>query len=488
MRPEDLFACIGEAPDEALQRAEDAAPTPKKAPLWLKRGSAAAACLALICLGGYVLTHLGGSHAGGGGERGLAYMYYAGPVLPLTVRGDSGALTALREVTLDFAPYETVQETYEDQGKTQVYDTHEEEIAVTDRYILTNPTGADQTVTLLYPYAGYLREGARYRPVLTVDGAEVETARYAGADVKGTVGADGSSYGVYEELLTAQDYQDAAFAPPPDLDAVAVAVYRLDDYVYAQDEEATNPTLQFSYPIDQAKTTVLGYGFNGRRYGSPRDAFSVSVQPDQEPVYLLVLGEDLADYTLQGYRDGGCDPGEELDGLTCAVTRYESTLGAMLRQFIAQWPWAPAGEEALFYDVTARLLGRYALGALEAQDPMGGMLEDYLSRAGSDMRVCYEAFSVTVPAGGSVEVIAAFRQDASRDFVGNDLERNGYDLAARLGSNLAFSSQSVRLVHSELVELLDQNFGFDPEAGITAVTLDPGQDHYWLQVAKRKAR
>ena len=45
---------------------------------------------------------------------------------------------------------------------------------------------------------------------------------------------------------------------------------------------------------------------------------------------LVVLGEDIGDYTLQGYQDGGCDPGKEIGGVSCTVTRSETTLDAVL--------------------------------------------------------------------------------------------------------------------------------------------------------------
>ena len=37
-------------------------------------------------------------------------------------------------------------------------------------------------------------------------------------------------------------------------------------------------------------------------------------------------------YVLQGYQDGGCDPGKEIGGVSCTVTRSETTLDAVLDQ------------------------------------------------------------------------------------------------------------------------------------------------------------
>ena len=45
---------------------------------------------------------------------------------------------------------------------------------------------------------------------------------------------------------------------------------------------------------------------------------------------LAVLGEDIGDYTLEGFQNGGCNPGEEISGVSCTVIRSETTLDAVL--------------------------------------------------------------------------------------------------------------------------------------------------------------
>ena len=60
----------------------------------------------------------------------------------------------------------------------------------------------------------------------------------------------------------------------------------------------------------------------------------------------------------------------------------------------------------------------------------------------------------------------------------------GYDLVTRLGSNLTFTAQRAALVNTEWMEIVGQNFGFDPENGVTAVELDPAQEHYYLDVRR----
>lgn len=99
-------------------------------------------------------------------------------------------------------------------------------------------------------------------------------------------------------------------------------------------------------------------------------------------------------------------------------------------------------------------------------------------------RVMYLRFSVTIPAGGSVDVIAQMMKDASIDFVGDKKDRNGYDMVTQLGSDLTFTAQTASVSNTEYIEIIDQNFGFDPANGVTEVELDLSVEHYWLEVRK----
>ena len=65
------------------------------------------------------------------------------------------------------------------------------------------------------------------------------------------------------------------------------------------------------------------------------------------------------------------------------------------------------------------------------------------------------AAEVTVPAGGSVHLTAAMKKAGSYDFYCAD---RGF------------------------IEIVRQNFGFDLDAGIRTVTLNPAEPHYYLEV------
>ena len=53
-----------------------------------------------------------------------------------------------------------------------------------------------------------------------------------------------------------------------------------------------------------------------------------------------------------------------------------------------------------------------------------------------------------------------------------------------LGSNLTCTVQTGTLEDRGQIELVRQNFGFDLESGVKTVTLDPGTEHYYLEVKR----
>ena len=113
-----------------------------------------------------------------------------------------------------------------------------------------------------------------------------------------------------------------------------------------------------------------------------------------------------------------------------------------------------------------------------------GRLEDILSAVRTDGRIIYLTFEVTIPAGESITVDCRMKRDAHMDYVGDKAGLAGYDMATRLGSSLTFTDQRASLSHTESIEIIDQNFGFDLTKGITEVTLDLNVAHYWIEVRR----
>ena len=521
MRSDELLDAIGEARDEYVQDVRTA--KVKKMPSWAKWSSAIAACLVLTIGIGLFLDGFGGN-AGGGGDNDLDYMYYVGPVLPMTIQDGASGITATRNVDFDFSGYIDYQTTYQSStGETIYRNRYDCEAFVTDSYILQNESGEDQTLTLLYPFIGDMRQWEKY-PAITVDGAEMDTIMHPGPYSGGFEGAWGSnkpgtvnvreltSFDGYRELLATDAYMKSAFDDFPELDQ-KVYVYRLHDFIYSETTEDVNPTLAFSFYIDHEKTTVMSYRMNGASWNEEtgycsRRKSSIEYRPNVAPErqhpedgYIILLGEDLTSYTLQGYKDGGCDEGEELNDLGCTVTRYETTLGQIMEYLLDDFLDETVRTQDsiltgkvsvdnmpvkdLYLGLAAELLYSYGLiGDTPMERYDSGMLEDIFSSVNHNGRIIYLSFDVTIPAGECITVEATMHKDASIDYIGDDVGKDGYDMATTLGSNLTFAEQTASITGYDEIEIIAQNFGFDLPNGITEVVLDQELEHYWMEIRK----
>ncbi|WP_417043721.1 hypothetical protein [Dysosmobacter sp.] len=520
MRAERLFSILGLVDPELVEEAmaSNSSIRARRAAVW-GRYMAIAACCVIVCgalfwsvrfLGmgggsdsaatsestaadtadGADSGATGGADAGGDNaaqEPGQGFLSYAGPVLPLTTAETDTGLTAERTLTFDFAPGSHADGTSGQWGAT-----------VSDRYLLTNPTDTDISVTALYPLSGGLSDLSAMAPRLTVDGAETDYTLYAGG-YAGTFGDendhDGSTWNLagpydwedYAALVSDRDYLTGALAAAPDLDT-PVIVYDFSDVTLTG--EAEDPELVVSCIFDPENTTIFSYGFSSSDWdasGTWRQ-YGQRVDPDRWGCpTLIVLGEDM-DYTLLG--DYGLDA-PALTGADCTVTRKEATLGEALRSLcrteLANQANSVEFSLDLYVKAVAELLTEYGLLSDSPMDRYAdGRLDDLLDEALTIDRVLYLAVPVTVPAGESLEVSVSFWKRPSYDFGGSGTGREelqGFDLLTTAGSALTFTGQYASAVHTDGVTLVRQDLGLDWEAGTTAkAALDLNQPHYSLEI------
>lgn len=523
-RSERLFAVFSEIDEEKI---EEAAPKEGENRLHWKRWTVLAAALALVVgAGSCILPRLGGNAgsagaggAGAGTDGASTFMAYAGPVFPLTLREADSAITAEREITLDFAPWvpEWVPDADLEAGG---YYKNPHSIQVTDAYTLTNATSEDKTVSVLYPFAGSLTNLEKVRPTLIAGGQEVETALYAGqysggfqgawegwpnrTDNPGTVNLDQpNSWEDYRDSLEGGDYLQSALGEWPDLSGVPVTVYQFTDpWGPEPDEKAghPNPSIRAYFDLDYDRTTVLSYGFHAGRYdrenGKMIQGFSIP-KPFQpwygDPCYLIVIGDDIRNLTNGAYVTGGTDDDtKKLNNAGVSVERYSSDLESILRE-TAELMYRRSDrvqEGGVEFEMYFGLFKEFILSYGVLSD---SGVERYHNGWLTDMdvtivnRVFYLEAEIAIPAGESVTLTAEMTKEGSYDFYCAHTENRGvygYDMVTGLSSNLNCTKQTAVLEDRGQIEIVRQNFGFDLERGVTQVALDLEQEHYYLEVRR----
>ena len=529
MKNERLFRILGLIDEELIEEA--AAPAPARKKSYLKPMMGLAACLAVVCLvslpmlfGGSRKEESAAPQSPEGGYTGIeteksepavsdteplstkepSFMSYAGPVLPMTLLGETEGLTAERTTIWDFAP----QTGYNG-------NPHQWGAAVTDSYVLMNHTTGEILAMACYPIPAGFTDLEELQPTLSVNSEEQDWTLYAGTYAGGFRDAgvdDGSTWNLmppdswtdYKDVLEDGSYLSSAFGKYPEL-SESVTVYSFTDFQAPSNYPAATQAIEFT--IDSEKTTVLSYGFNGvgwdedsgwRQY----DYFVPNgKRHGVSPKMLIVLGEDIGDYTLGGYENGACEI--PIEGVECSVTRRETTLDAVIEElcaaFAAESGWHLGVDEErvfsclsmeLYQAKVTELLRQHGIfaGSGTKDRYSDGRLDDIFSETLTQERILYLMTEVRIPAGESVEVSASLWKAPSHDFgCSGSAKANaqGYDYATTLGSTLPFTVQSAALENTDGIELLNQNFGFDLEHGITEVSLDPQQEYYYLAIQPR---
>ncbi|MBQ8647784.1 MAG: hypothetical protein IJ484_06565 [Oscillospiraceae bacterium] len=537
---ERLLEAMSQIPDSIVEEAAPGRFTVKKKRKWVRR-AALAACLVLAVGVAGVLPFLGGAggSAGGGGvETPSVFMSYAGPVFPLDLLAGGEGLTADRHTTLDFAPWVPVWvsngqqlEEARAEGATEAdladyaanlaewypeggYYDRDTVIGVTDEYLLSNGTGADVTATVLYPFVGSLYTLSETLPTLTADGQPLETTLHAGGYSGGFTGAGGvendlnldqlNSWEEYKALLEDGRYQAAALSEPADLSDVPAVVYEFTDpWGPEEGDDAPNPTVQVWFDVDYDQVQVMSYGFHGGSYDreNGRMGLSFSIrQPNEatygEPCYIILAGGDVSNMTTRVRVTGGWDEDTAVTEGGVTVRRIDTDLETALRnaalldygEKAGVWEYFEYDRSDVDFERYFALMKEYLLSyGVLAEDPVGRYDNGWLDMLdfGNVGRVFYLQAEVTVPAGGTLDLTAQLTKEPSYDYHCAHTENqgvNGFDLVTRLGSDLPLTGQTATLLDHGVIELVRQNFGFDLAAGVTTVTLDPAQEHYYLEV------
>ena len=503
----NLLAALGGLEEDLiLEAAEDRAKKRRRWPRRLVKTLAACAALAVIGVGAFYFlpsgAHSGGSNVGGKGDEPRSFLLYEGPVLPLTLRDEQEDISAERSVTLDFAGW----------------DVDGTELLIRDSYTLKNASGEDRTVRALYPFIGRFYEVSDRRPTLTLDGVELDTTLLAGyyaggyeGPWKGSVGGDENGGSVnmnypdswedYRDLLAGGSYFAAAESPYPDFTGVTAWVYDLTDpwYTLAEGQTASRPVLHVTVPLDPAKTRLLhtggvsgwswddGEGWMRFQYDIPGET-NGAYQDDGHRT-IVAVGEEPEKLNIEGFTAVAEDQAQPLEA-GATITKRAVDLEEYLRALALEQYGGYDGQEGRPDFET--VYGQFKLWLVTdgplAREPKERYLDGYLNfgEAASLVRVLWLEAEITVPAGASVTLTAELHKTGSSDPFRSRGSVGGaeYELATRLGSNLAFTNQSATLEDRGKIEIVRQNFGFDLKKGVKTVTLTG--EIYFLEV-KAKA-
>lgn len=418
-----------------------------------------------------------------GGGRSGAYNSYSGPILPLTAVSGGEGLEVKRHVEFDFSPYETYEPSPIDAA----------EIIVTDTYLLTNPADSDRTVTLAYPYEGRFVDERKYTPAVTVNGKEVEAALYPAVDGERQIFL-AKDFSDYRDLMTEHDYFAQATSQPPQADH-PVKVYRFTDITYNGNREDPYIFLTVDFRIPEG-AAVWALHYDVMRLDDETGDCSLWFHEDldeKDMAYLFVVGGELEELSFGGNLGHNLTENSALTDMTCEYETYDTTFSELIWEFAQRYDyWAVYEDEPDPGLDTPEILYRDAMKRIGAHPEQGwdgitgesvSIAEEAFYKTMTIPRLMYWVFSVEIPAGETVQVQAQYHQEASTDFHGAQKDRDGYDLATRLGSSLRFEELTAAVKGWEFIEILRQNFGFRPHKGITEVILDPDTERYYLEVA-----
>lgn len=412
------------------------------------------------------------------------YDFYAPPAFPLTAVSGGEDLTAERNVILDFSEL-----SFELQYPNRT--------RVTDSYRLTNPTGDAVAAELALPLFWDPYDHTFAIPAVTLEGTALETSLYLSLDAGLTIDR-ADNFADIQAAMARTDFLAEARSPAPPLDT-PVTVYHIHDFVWPESETSDDLRVGVIYSRGE-NSTIWKYGTMDMTENEELgiDYMLLHVPTGDTPwvmdkAYLIVEGPDVANIAIQGYRNYEVAADAMVPGVSAQVDRFDSTMGemiALLAEDYAEYlPHDASRMRArlpadLLYDGAAkRIAGEtyhsQAVNVLHS-------LSELFAEVESQQRLGYQVFSVTVPAGETVIVETQYILPGSEDipgFAGVASDRVGFELAPTLDSNLHFTGLSATLAGEDaILAFRSQNFGFDPETGVTEVTLDPQTERYYLTI------
>ena len=405
---------------------------------------------------------------------------YIGPVLPMTSLNGAEGVEVTRDVNFDFSPYQG--------GKSYIH-TSVGGAGITDTYTLTNATDEPKQLELVYSFQGSFIDQPEEFPTITADGQPVQPQLYPSVDLEEKVFYT-SNFGALKKELAKTDYMGIALSQPEELN-IPVTAYHFTDLAYNGEKLAPYPMLTLEFSLDE--NTGLWLMSYATATTTEEGKHFMMFRVDEGEAWLFTVGGTLKDLKTGGNIDYNVGKDSATDGVTYKLETFETTLQDAIRSLAERYDyWAIPGRE---YDpnsgrVTPDILLDGVIKRYIADEKPGS--SDFYSihllfdEVITERRMMYLVFPVTLDPGQSMTVEASYVQEPSSDNGGPKEDREGFDLATRLGSDLHFTGLSASLTNTDPIILSEQNFGFDLEQGITEVELDLQVEQYYLELKLKK--
>lgn len=441
--------------------------TPRKRPdmTWL-------AFITFICCGSLLLGVFMNTDGGSSGE----FTYYVGPVLPMTSLNGAEGVDVTRAVDFDFTPYQTGKEyTHRAVGGA----------GITDTYTLTNTTGETKMLELVYSFQGSFIDEPEEFPTITVDGQSIQPTLYPSVDSEQYIW-HAQNFEDFSQIVSEQDFLGTALENPDKME-IPVTAYHFTDLAYESTEVASYPMLTLKFSTDE-NTRV--WTWIADSIGTDFLMFRV----DRGEAWVFTMGGALQNTEIVGNKGYNIYEGSALEDVTYQLESYGTTLGDVIHQFAFEYDyWAIEGNDYCPNPgcVTPEILAEGVIKRFPSNTdaiPYGvtQSLQGLFNETITEHRMMYQVFPVELEPGQTVTVEVTYVQEPSSDNSGPKYKREGFELATRLGSDLNFTALSSSLSNLGALELSEQNFGFDPDKGITEVDLDLNEERYYLEVRIKK--
>jgi len=381
-------------------------------------------------------------------------------------------------------------------------------VAIKDSYELTNTSDTDQNITVLYPYLGTIFDmNNGSKPEVTVDGEKVDadmlTGSYYGndgfgyeqllsfahttedmdciiGDVASHVGAGTIDEDLWNKNVLVYEFSDVKCEGDPTEYGAYAVKFKADDYknIYFQDIGGV--------------TYYEGYLYVG--------FYVEDVLGGDTPRIIFMDGKEPTEYSEQGYSCMEFFAEYEVDDISASMKKKKVSFGKVFDEVmesnrVAEY-W---GKDRILNDREQNLFKGFVaqiVSDVVRRNAQGGEMSDmsaYFSNSISDM--AYYAYTgtalflvkneVSIPAGGSVNLVYTYNKQGQHDETCPEpdfLDCYGYDNAINMGTNVTFTEQIANIVQQDNIEIIEQNYGFDFETGVTSVELAPDEEKYYMIV------